>query len=86
MAQQALSLYDIAPSRLRLGIGSSHQAIIEGIYGLPLTAPLAYLREYVNVLHAVYGKAKVDHHGQFFNVIATLPRTAPIPVLFPHWE
>jgi alkanesulfonate monooxygenase SsuD/methylene tetrahydromethanopterin reductase-like flavin-dependent oxidoreductase (luciferase family) len=35
MAQQALSLYDIAPSRLRLGIGPSHQAIIEGIYGLP---------------------------------------------------
>ena len=50
MAQQALSLYDIAPGRLRLGIGPSHQTIIEGIYGLPQTTPLVHLREYVNVL------------------------------------
>ena len=50
MAQQALSLYDIAPGRLRLGIGPSHQFIIEGIYGLPQTTPLAHLREYVSVL------------------------------------
>jgi alkanesulfonate monooxygenase SsuD/methylene tetrahydromethanopterin reductase-like flavin-dependent oxidoreductase (luciferase family) len=32
LAQQALSLYDIAPGRLRLGIGPSHKAIIESIY------------------------------------------------------
>jgi alkanesulfonate monooxygenase SsuD/methylene tetrahydromethanopterin reductase-like flavin-dependent oxidoreductase (luciferase family) len=55
MAQQALSLYDIAPGRLRLGIGPSHQAIIEGIYGLSQTTPLAHLREYVNVLRAALG-------------------------------
>jgi alkanesulfonate monooxygenase SsuD/methylene tetrahydromethanopterin reductase-like flavin-dependent oxidoreductase (luciferase family) len=44
LAQQALSLYDIAPGRLRLGIGPSHKAIIEGIYGLAQTTPLAHLR------------------------------------------
>jgi F420-dependent oxidoreductase-like protein len=81
MAQQALSLYDIAPGRLCLGLGSSHQGIIEGIYGLPLTAPLAYLREYVNVLHAALWEGNVDYHGQFFNVKVTLPHTAQIPVL-----
>ena len=58
MAQQALSIYDIAPGRLRLGIGPSHQSIIEGIYGLPQTTPLAHLREYVNVLRTCYGKVK----------------------------
>jgi alkanesulfonate monooxygenase SsuD/methylene tetrahydromethanopterin reductase-like flavin-dependent oxidoreductase (luciferase family) len=31
MAQQALSINDIAPGRLRLGVGPSHQSIIEGI-------------------------------------------------------
>jgi F420-dependent oxidoreductase-like protein len=81
MAQQALSLYDIAPGRLRLGIGPSHQAIIEGIYGLPQTTPLAHLREYVQVLHAALWEGKVDHHGHFFNVIVTLPRTTQTPVL-----
>ena len=81
MAQQALSLYDIAPSRLRLGIGPSHQAIIEGIYGLPQTAPLAYLREYVSVLRTALWEGKVDHHGKFFNVKVSMSRTAQIPVL-----
>ena len=81
MAQQALSLYDIAPSRLRLGIGPSHQAIIEGIYGLPQTTPLAHLREYVNVLRTALWEGKVDHHGKFFNVIVSMSHTAQIPVL-----
>ena len=81
LAQQALSLYDIAPGRLRLGIGPSHQAIIEGIYGLPQTTPLAHLREYVKVLRAALWEGRVDHHGHFFNVIVTLPRTTQTPVL-----
>ena len=81
MAQQALSLYDIAPSRLRLGIGPSHQAIIEGIYGLPQPAPLAHLREYVNVLRTALWEEKVDHHGKFFNVKVSMSHTAQIPVL-----
>jgi alkanesulfonate monooxygenase SsuD/methylene tetrahydromethanopterin reductase-like flavin-dependent oxidoreductase (luciferase family) len=81
LVQQALSLYDIAPGRLRLGIGPSHQAIMEGIYGLPQTTPLAHLREYVKVLRAALWEGKVDHHGQFFNVVVTLPRTMQTPVL-----
>jgi alkanesulfonate monooxygenase SsuD/methylene tetrahydromethanopterin reductase-like flavin-dependent oxidoreductase (luciferase family) len=45
LAQQALALYDIAPNRLRLGIGSSHRFIIEDMYGLQQRTPLAHLRE-----------------------------------------
>ena len=81
MAQQALSLYDIAPGRLRLGIGPSHQAIIEGIYGLSQITPLAHLREYVNVLRTALWEGKVDHHGKFFNVKVSMSHTAQIPVL-----
>jgi F420-dependent oxidoreductase-like protein len=81
LAQQAWSLCDIAPGRLRLGIGPSHQSIIEGIYGLPQTTPLAHLREYVNVLRTVLWEGKVDHHGQFFNVKVTFPHMSQIPVL-----
>jgi alkanesulfonate monooxygenase SsuD/methylene tetrahydromethanopterin reductase-like flavin-dependent oxidoreductase (luciferase family) len=43
LAQQILALYDIAPGRLRLGIGPSHRAIIEDIYGLPQRKPLVHL-------------------------------------------
>jgi alkanesulfonate monooxygenase SsuD/methylene tetrahydromethanopterin reductase-like flavin-dependent oxidoreductase (luciferase family) len=75
LAQQALSLYDIAPGRLRLGIGPSHRSIIEDIHGLPHRTPLAHLREYVEVLRAALWDRKVDHHGHFYNVVVTLPRT-----------
>ena len=51
LAQEVLALHDIAPGRLRLGIGPSHHAIVEDIYGLPQTTPLVHLREYVKVLH-----------------------------------
>src|SRR5918994_3314889 len=81
LVQQALSLHDIAPGRLRLGIGPSHQAIIEGIYGLPQTTPLAHLREYTNVLRRELREGKVDHHGKFFNVKVSISHTAQIPVL-----
>ena len=81
MAQQALALYDIAPSRVRLGIGPSHRFIIEDMYGLQQRTPLAHLREYVEILHAALWEGKVDHHGDFYNVAATLPRTPQIPVL-----
>ena len=81
LAQQALALYDIAPSRVRLGIGPSHRFIIEDMYGLQQKTPLAHLREYVEILHAALWEGKVDHHGDFYNVAATLPRTPQIPVL-----
>lgn len=81
LAQQALALFDIAPGRLRLGIGPSHRFIIEDIYGLPQRTPLTHLREYVEVLRAALWKGKVDHHGHFYNVVVTLPRTSQIPVL-----
>ncbi len=81
LAQQALSLHDLAPGRLRLGIGPSHRFIIEGIYGLQHTAPLAHLREYVQVLRGALWEGRVHHHGHFYNVVATLPRRSRIPVL-----
>ena len=81
LAQQTLALYDIAPSRVRLGIGPSHRFIIEDMYGLQHRTPLAHLREYVEILHAALWEGKVDHHGDFYNVAATLPRKPQIPVL-----
>jgi F420-dependent oxidoreductase-like protein len=71
LAQQVLVLNDIAPGRLRLGIGPSHSSIIEGIFGLPQRKPLVHLREYVEVLRAILWEGKVNHHGEFFNVVVT---------------
>jgi F420-dependent oxidoreductase-like protein len=81
LAQQVLVLNDIAPDRLRLGIGPSHRPIIEGIFGLPQTKPLAHLREYVEVLRAILWEGKVNYHGEFFNVEVTSSSTPRIPIL-----
>jgi alkanesulfonate monooxygenase SsuD/methylene tetrahydromethanopterin reductase-like flavin-dependent oxidoreductase (luciferase family) len=81
MASQALALNDLAPGRLRLGIGSSHRPTIEGIYGMEMEKPLEHLREYIEIVRAALWKGEVDHQGQFFKVKATLPRTAQSPLL-----
>jgi F420-dependent oxidoreductase-like protein len=81
LAQQVLVLNDIAPGRLRLGIGPSHRPIIEDIFGLLQTKPLAHLREYVEVLRAILWQGKVSYHGEFFNVEVTSPSTPRIPIL-----
>jgi F420-dependent oxidoreductase-like protein len=80
LAQQALALNDIAPGRLRLGIGPSHRIIIANMYGLQQSKPLAHLREYVEVLRTALWDGKVNHRGHFYNVVFISPRTAQIPI------
>lgn len=81
LSLQVLALSDLAPDRLRLGIGPSHRPLIEGVYGLSLTAPLEHLREYVEILRVLLWEGKVDHHGRFYNIVATLPRRTQVPIL-----
>jgi len=78
---QVQAFHELAPGRLRLGIGASHRPIIEGIYGIEMTAPLAHTREYLSVLRSALWEGKVDHHGRFYNVTVSLPGTAPVPIL-----
>jgi F420-dependent oxidoreductase-like protein len=82
LVQQALTLNDLAPGRLRLGIGPSHRPSIEGTYGIPMASPpLEHLREYVAVLRAALWEGTVDYHGQFFTVKATLASIPRTPIL-----
>jgi alkanesulfonate monooxygenase SsuD/methylene tetrahydromethanopterin reductase-like flavin-dependent oxidoreductase (luciferase family) len=39
------------------------------------------MREYLQVLRALLWEGNVNHHGHFFNMVATMPRTAKIPLL-----
>ncbi len=73
LATQALVLSDLAPGRLRLGVGPSHRPTVEGAFGIAFTKPLSYLREYVGVLRQYLWQGQVDFRGQFFDVHATLP-------------
>ena len=81
MAQQAATIKGLGSGRLRLGVGPSHRHVMESIYGLAMPAPLAYLREYVEVLHQALWQGRVDHQGTYFKVAANLPAPTPLPLL-----
>ncbi|GCE07464.1 LLM class F420-dependent oxidoreductase [Dictyobacter aurantiacus] len=81
MAQQALAMHDLAPGRLRLGIGPGNPLYLEGHYGLRQSAPLSYLKEYLEVLRGVLWEGRINYQGEFFQVTDTLPRTAPLPLV-----
>src|SRR5216110_2129881 len=56
MAQQALSAQAIAGGRFTLGIGLSHQIVIEGMLGLSFAKPYRHMKEYLAVLAALAPK------------------------------
>ena len=64
MAQGALAVESLAPRRLRLGIGPSHQVSIEPTFGIPFDRPLEHLREYLTILKAILNEGKVAFEGR----------------------
>ncbi len=78
---QVRTLNELAPDRLRLGVGTSHRPTIEGVYGIEMNVPLGHLREYISVLRAALWKGEVDYQGHFYHVHANLPGTARVPIL-----
>ncbi len=81
LAAQVRAFYELAPGRLRLGVGTSHRQTIEGVYGIEMVTPLDHLREYASVLRAALWEGKVDHQGRFYHVSASLPEIARVPIL-----
>jgi alkanesulfonate monooxygenase SsuD/methylene tetrahydromethanopterin reductase-like flavin-dependent oxidoreductase (luciferase family) len=81
IAQQALAVHDLAPGRLRLGMGPGSRTAIENWHGLSRTSPQAYLKEYLEVVRSVLWKGSINYHGTFFQVAFSSPRIAPVPLL-----
>ena len=53
MAQAALSAQAVARGRFTLGVGLSHQLVIEPMLGLSFAKPYSHMREYLAVLGPV---------------------------------
>ena len=68
---------------LTLGIGPSHEPVIEGMYGLSYAHPGRHSEEYVTVLTALLRGEAVDFRGDDFQVRvgAAAPPHGPVPVL-----
>ena len=53
MAMTAATLHEQSGGRLRLGLGVSHRAVVEGWHGQTIDKPVAEMREYVAILRAI---------------------------------
>jgi alkanesulfonate monooxygenase SsuD/methylene tetrahydromethanopterin reductase-like flavin-dependent oxidoreductase (luciferase family) len=81
MAQQVAAVHDLAPGRLRLGIGPGSPILVENWYGLKHSSPLLYLKEYVEVLRSVLWEGKTNYHGEFFQVAFPMSCQAQVPLM-----
>ena len=83
MAQQALTTQAASRGRFVLGIGLSHQLVIENLLGLSYQRRASHLREYLEVLVPLVNGRPVDFKGEEYRVQLQLqvPGVKPVPVL-----
>ena len=68
MAQQALTVNAATDGRLCLGIGLSHQMVVEGMWGMSFDKPVRHMREYLEVMMKLLEGKPVAHAGEAFRV------------------
>lgn len=74
MAQQAMTAWDATDGRFQLGIGLSHQVVIETMFGLSFDKPAVHMREYLAVLLPLLREGNVSFVGERYAVHAPLER------------
>jgi F420-dependent oxidoreductase-like protein len=80
MAQQALTTQAITGGRLTLGIGLSHQPIIEQSYGYSFDRPVRHMREYLEALLPIVREGSVAYEGETLRARIGLDVRASSPV------
>lgn len=83
MAQQALTTQSITGGRLVLGIGLSHQQVIERMFGLSFDKPLRHMRDYLEVLVPLLHGEPASYEGETIstNLAVDVKGATPVPVL-----
>lgn len=85
LAGQALATQAACRGRLTLGVGVSHQMIIEGVFGYSYHKPARHLREYLSALVPLLRDGQVRFAGETLSATTVTPITvagaAPIPVI-----
>jgi len=84
MAQEVLSVQAVCDGRFRLGLGTSHHWVIEGMLGLSYERPAHQMRNYLEVLNAALGgPGSVDIENDWYRVHSPMDVTdlGPNPIL-----
>jgi 5,10-methylenetetrahydromethanopterin reductase len=67
IAMAAATLDELSQGRARLGLSVGHHPWNDLAHGMPLEAPLARLREYVQFIRKALGGKRFTHEGRFFS-------------------
>ncbi len=73
LAQQALTVQMATGNRLLLGIGLSHQVVVEGMWGMSFERPAAYMQEYLTSLMPLLRGETVRSEGERVTTNAFAP-------------
>jgi F420-dependent oxidoreductase-like protein len=83
LAQQALTVALATGGRLALGIGLSHQIVIEDMYGYSFERPARHMSEYLSILLPLLNGEAADFAGDTMRakIGLSVPRAGRVPVL-----
>ena len=83
LAQQALTTQAACNGRFALGIGLSHQLVIEGMYGMSYDKPAKHMRQYLEILAPLLNCEKADYEGEDLTgrLSIKVPGADPVPLL-----
>lgn len=72
LAGQALTVQAATGDRLALGIGLSHQIVVESLWGYSYAKPVRHTREYLDALLPLLRGEAVDVHGEDITCVGSL--------------
>lgn len=83
LAQRALTISGMSGGRLLLGLGMTHQAVTEGMWGIPWDKPVRRLNEYLDGLLPLLDSDKVNAPGETVTTRGALAiPDAPAPPVY----
>lgn len=83
LAQRALTLNLIAGGRFILGLGMTHAAVTEGMWGIPWDRPVRRLNEYLDGLLPLLGGESANTTGELYTTRGALQIPgAPAPAVY----
>jgi F420-dependent oxidoreductase-like protein len=81
LAAAAMTVDQLAPGRLKLGVGPSHKPSVEGTYNIPFVRPQEHLREYLTILSTLLKTGEVNFQGKRLSAVAKISRPTQVKVM-----
>ena len=83
LAQQAITTSVACDGRFALGIGLSHQMVIEGMFGMSYDKPAKHMNEYLQILAPLLKGEPADFEGEQLTgkLAINTPDATPVPLI-----